>query len=531
MGGIIIIILLLPAMLQGCVESPIAAFNLDMLGGSGDASDLDKRLYEHRDKYEKAAMKANKGLEGIAENYGLGWGVLAVLDIMANDNSYDGHEYAEQLKAYPEYKKVKSTTRIWVKMEDEDEGGDEDDKPSFDPSDGNYVFRFRYTLPKDCVVRTFMATIRKKGNEDHVFMKLGGGYASEVGKKFINIEWNGKTFGVLGRDGIPCEDGVYLCELVMLYETRLGIEPHKVIRENYGPIKVKLARGRNDLSCDVSGLAGAVGGTVEGEQDYNLKEFRLDKTKVEKETIVASVDTYKGLVELEYEKVIEFMVTGLDSSGNVIEVTESEKYALRKINYKPDWTRLQEALTFRCGKYELMDEKDVMFADEWGTKIERGVMDLRSLDSCQEGATGTYVGSKGYIWPVDGHFQITSGFGVYRNIPGVGVNGVHKGIDIAAPVGTNVLAVTDGIISAIYETVSGGYCLELSGFDDCIYLYVHLDHWASSYMGMQVDAGDIIAASGNTGKRTTGPHLHFESRVNGVSVDPVIHCGWDVVDN
>ena len=55
------------------------------------------------------------------------------------------------------------------------------------------------------------------------------------------------------------------------------------------------------------------------------------------------------------------MVTGLDSSGNVIEVTESEKYALRKINYKPDWTRLQEALTFRCGKYELMDEKDVMF--------------------------------------------------------------------------------------------------------------------------------------------------------------------------
>jgi murein DD-endopeptidase MepM/ murein hydrolase activator NlpD len=118
--------------------------------------------------------------------------------------------------------------------------------------------------------------------------------------------------------------------------------------------------------------------------------------------------------------------------------------------------------------------------------------------------------SGGWIWPVNG--TITSPFG-YR------WGRMHEGIDISVPEGTPVRAAKPG--SVILAAYTGGYgnytCVDHGGgLSSC---YAHQSSFAVS-PGDQVAQGDVIGYSGNTGS-STGPHLHFEIRVNGTAVDPL----------
>jgi murein DD-endopeptidase MepM/ murein hydrolase activator NlpD len=119
----------------------------------------------------------------------------------------------------------------------------------------------------------------------------------------------------------------------------------------------------------------------------------------------------------------------------------------------------------------------------------------------------------GFIWPVEG--TVTSGFG-YR------WGRMHEGIDISVPEGTPIRAAADGtVILEQSEYESGGYgnytCIDHGGgLSTC---YAHQSSFAAS-VGAQVNQGDVIGYSGNTG-HSTGPHLHFEVRINGAPTDPL----------
>ncbi len=116
----------------------------------------------------------------------------------------------------------------------------------------------------------------------------------------------------------------------------------------------------------------------------------------------------------------------------------------------------------------------------------------------------------GLIWPLSG--TLTSGFG-YR------WGRMHEGIDIAVPEGTPVRSAKSGtVIIASYYGGYGNYiCVDHGGgLSTC---YGHLSGFASS-TGQQVSQGQVIGYSGNTGS-STGPHLHFEVRINGAAQDPM----------
>ena len=118
--------------------------------------------------------------------------------------------------------------------------------------------------------------------------------------------------------------------------------------------------------------------------------------------------------------------------------------------------------------------------------------------------------SGGWIWPLNG--PLTSGFG-YR------WGRMHEGIDIAVPEGTPIRAAKAGtVVIAAYTGGYGNYtCVDHgSGISSC---YGHQSSYAVS-SGDQVAQGEVIGYSGNTGS-STGPHLHFEIRVNGSAVDPL----------
>ena len=118
----------------------------------------------------------------------------------------------------------------------------------------------------------------------------------------------------------------------------------------------------------------------------------------------------------------------------------------------------------------------------------------------------------GLIWPLSG--TVTSGFG-YR------WGRMHEGIDIAVPEGTPVRSAKGGtVILASYYGGYGNYiCVDHGGgLSTC---YAHLSGYASS-TGQRVSRGQVIGYSGNTGS-STGPHLHFEVRINGAAQDPMAY--------
>jgi len=120
-----------------------------------------------------------------------------------------------------------------------------------------------------------------------------------------------------------------------------------------------------------------------------------------------------------------------------------------------------------------------------------------------------------FIWPLLG--EITSGFGLRRH-PLTHELHFHEGIDIEVDEGTAVYAARSGKVFLVGQNGSYGKMIILNHGAYETY-YAHLSS-VEVYRGQFVEAGQIIGRSGNTGL-STGPHLHFEIRVNGEAVDPL----------
>lgn len=174
--------------------------------------------------------------------------------------------------------------------------------------------------------------------------------------------------------------------------------------------------------------------------------------------------------------------------------------------------RLEDALDARIKEFQ--QQADLVAGQEaqLNELIRRGEERERqraSRSSAPAIDTGGRVSGAGLIWPTSG--RVTSEYG-YR------WGRLHAGIDIAAPTGTPIRAAKAGEV--IYSGVMNGYgnvvvIAHGGGFST---LYAHQSRIAASD-GQQVAQGQLIGYVGNTG-RSTGPHLHFETRVNGSAQNP-----------
>jgi len=129
------------------------------------------------------------------------------------------------------------------------------------------------------------------------------------------------------------------------------------------------------------------------------------------------------------------------------------------------------------------------------------------------GSTGTGAPSAaGFIWPVNG--VVVSGFGMRWGR-------MHEGIDITAPTGTPIWAAAAGTV--IWSGWRGGYgnAVVIDHGDGLATLYAHASALVVG-VGEQVSQGQTVSLVGSTGN-SSGPHLHFEVRVNGVAVDPLLY--------
>ena len=117
----------------------------------------------------------------------------------------------------------------------------------------------------------------------------------------------------------------------------------------------------------------------------------------------------------------------------------------------------------------------------------------------------TPVSPRGYIWPSQGN--ITSGYGMR-------FGKLHPGVDIAAPLGTPILAAASGVVVFAGWTDRGlGYQVSIRHPDGNVTVYGHNQRVLVT-AGQKVEQGQPIAEMGSTGF-STGPHLHFEIRPGG----------------
>lgn len=155
------------------------------------------------------------------------------------------------------------------------------------------------------------------------------------------------------------------------------------------------------------------------------------------------------------------------------------------------------------------DEIDAWYRDYYARNPQQ------SSSGGSSGSGGSYTGTGNFTWPVPGYTKLTSYWGDGRN---------HKGIDIAGSgiYGKPIVAADSGkVIKAVHSGWGGGYGL-------CVYLD-HGNGYSTRYghmskvlvnTGDTVEKGQVIGYVGNTGD-SSGPHLHFEIRIDGVAQNPM----------
>jgi murein DD-endopeptidase MepM/ murein hydrolase activator NlpD len=125
--------------------------------------------------------------------------------------------------------------------------------------------------------------------------------------------------------------------------------------------------------------------------------------------------------------------------------------------------------------------------------------------------------------PVEG-VRLSSDFGM-RSHPVLGGRRAHKGVDLAGPVGTPILATADGTIGKAEWFSSYGLYVQIEHGADIETRYGHMSR-LNVAAGQHVRKGDVIGFVGSTG-RSTGPHLHYEVRIAGVAVNPIPYMQSD----
>jgi murein DD-endopeptidase MepM/ murein hydrolase activator NlpD len=125
-------------------------------------------------------------------------------------------------------------------------------------------------------------------------------------------------------------------------------------------------------------------------------------------------------------------------------------------------------------------------------------------------------------WPLEG--ETTSGFG-YRVLPSTGYMEFHQGMDIGAWWGAEVRATKAGDVVFAGWRPGLGWAIVLEHEMGFSTTYGH-NSWYFVDRGNTVEEGEVIALTGDSG-RTTGPHLHYEIRLDGIPMDPEIYLGLE----
>jgi len=196
-----------------------------------------------------------------------------------------------------------------------------------------------------------------------------------------------------------------------------------------------------------------------------------------------------------------------------------EQYANMKQNQTKTAKILENTKSIRENYIAKLSDKEKEIQeqiDEYNTKFAE--INKEILQLAMQGIDTQYIGGE-LAWPIPGYTRITSKYGM-RVHPITGVYKLHTGVDVSAPTGANFVAANDGIVTKAGYNGAYGNMVIIDHGGGVSTLYAH----GSEIM---VQVGDVVKRGetvvlkvGSTGY-STGPHAHFEVRLNGVVTDPM----------
>ena len=204
-------------------------------------------------------------------------------------------------------------------------------------------------------------------------------------------------------------------------------------------------------------------------------------------------------------------VTETDADGNEVEVAGTIMAATPITDLDEVYQKIGEALGTEVTAEQKANAESVYSLIKYGAPSGN--------ESWETGDNAPYVSADGFCSPIGANWRsiVTSEFG-NRVDPISGQRSGHTGMDLAVPQGTPVRAALPGtVIVAGYEGSYGNYVM-IEHANNLRTVYAHCSQ-LTVHSGQTVQAGTVVALSGATG-RVTGPHLHFEVRVNNERTDP-----------
>ncbi|MHB8276166.1 MAG: M23 family metallopeptidase [Candidatus Humimicrobiaceae bacterium] len=257
----------------------------------------------------------------------------------------------------------------------------------------------------------------------------------------------------------------------------------------------------------------------------NFTEYEIIETEKEVAKTVNGKEVTETITQKEYKVIRELEIHGYSSIKGLL---NSLNYPTAKDNMSVK--KVTDFLSELDSKEEYEIETSILTGDEITENFDENHKKwyyalaeiLPLLDPTAEFDPDEYIipelssnPSVPSIWPAQG--LVTSEFGEIRQ------NHTHNGIDIANITGTPIYATANGTVIAVGSSGNFGKRIMIyHGTDEngttYVTIYAHLSQFSVS-VGDKVTQGSLIALMGNTGY-STGPHLHYEIRVNGIPINP-----------
>lgn len=264
----------------------------------------------------------------------------------------------------------------------------------------------------------------------------------------------------------------------------------------------------------------------------NLRTFRFDR------------DDQRVELSLQGDQVSEKLIERPSQTRTTVasgEITSSLYTAARKAGLSPSAIA---TLTDEIFKYDVDFNSDikkgdrfsVVFDETWreGERIGTGAIRAATFTTggktysgfrFEQGGKAAYYTAEGrplkktFIRMPIPYARLTSGFGTRRH-PVLGRTRMHKGVDYGAGTGTPILAAGDAKVRFVGWKGGYGRAVELDHGRGYTTLYAHMSRFGKYKAGQRIPQGSVIGYVGSSGM-STGPHLHYEFRVNGVHRNPL----------
>ena len=242
-------------------------------------------------------------------------------------------------------------------------------------------------------------------------------------------------------------------------------------------------------------------------QSRNMSEFLSNYFLI---TEIASYDM-DLLEEVENKKrVIDTAMEKLQKNKEELDTALQTQLKTSKI--------LENTKTLRENYVSKLSEEEKKIQaqiDDYTTQVN--ALNAEILQLALQGIDTQYIGGV-LAWPVPGYTRISSNYGM-RYHPILHVNKLHTGVDIAAPMGANFVAANDGIVTKAGYNGAYGNMVIIDHGGGISTLYAHGSEILVT-VGQTVKRNESILKVGSTGY-STGPHAHFEVRINGVVTNPI----------